>query len=175
VTNYGVITVSAGGALTLKSGTAITDDTTVVSTITHTGSVTVAGNGSLTLDDTASITGGSVTVSAASGVATLNGSSGLFSGTVFNSGMLNANGDNTVDNVTGSGSIKIGDNDTLTLDGSVSNTITFVGGSSGTDGGTLVLNDASGDADAVNVNSTTGRYLHNPGRWQRRFWLRRWH
>ena len=155
VTNTGAITVSAGGSLTLEGTTAITNATTVVSSVTHTGAITVDGTGTLTLDDSASVSGGSITVAAASGVLTLNGSSGLFNGTLFNSGTLNADGTNTVDNVTGTGSIQVGDNDTLTLDGSVSETVTFLGGMATSNGGTLVLNDGSGDTDTVSAISTT--------------------
>jgi hypothetical protein len=166
------VTVSAGTTLTLlgtidDQGTINVDTVGPATKLQISGSVVLQGGGKVTLDtssDALLSNGAAATLTnydTISGIGTI-GDAHL---TLINDGTIEAVGGTLeiATDVSGTGSLEVGDHSTLKLDGSDSETITFLSGTGpGTHGGTLILNDLtpSGDNHTVNaVSSTPGSFL----------------
>jgi hypothetical protein len=146
----GVINANLGNALTIDTG----------ETVINQGLIEATGAGGLIIDDTIANSG---TIGAYGGVVTLNGAT-ILGGLLASSGgaSVQTNGTATIDGVTSSGTLFVGNHDTLGLVGTITNagTIELQAGNYATGlgiqtsvtldgGGTVLLSNATGTANLI--------------------------
>src|SRR5229473_1773348 len=172
------VTIAAGAKVTVSAATTLTllgtindlgtidVDGVATTKLEISGSVVLQGGGHVTLDTTSDAilsNGVAATLTnydTISGVGTI-GDANL---TLINDGVIKASGGTLeiATDVSGTAiatGLQIGDNSTLQLDGSDTETVKFLSGTGpGTHGGTLILNDltVSGDNHTINAVSTIG-------------------